>query len=83
MMVRKPSADELRHAVKTGESATTPEQARDALITIGDVLGGTDRKKCHHVAQTFEDARVMKICRETATSVEKKAGFANPWWKFW
>ena len=83
MMGRTPSKDALRYAIKAGTNATSPEQAREALVTIGDILGGTDKKKCRQISQRLEDDEVMKVCRNTAKALEKKAGLAKPWWKFW
>lgn len=82
-MMTKPSVDEIRYVVQLGKDACTPEKARDALRTVGTVLGGAEVEKCRQLSQTLGDKEVMKLCRDTVVSIEKKSGLAAPWWKFW
>ena len=82
-MPQTASIDELRHAVTIGNAATSPEQAREALAAIGDILGGTDNRKLRQAAQSLGDDGVMKVCKDTVKSLEKKAGLGKPWWKVW
>ena len=82
-MPQTASIDEFRYAVKIGRAATSPEQAREALATIGDILGGAEKRKLRQAAQSLGDHGVMKVCKDTVKLLEKKAGLGKPWWKFW
>lgn len=82
-MGKTASPNKLLYAIKLGKEAKTPEKAREALVMIGKVLGGAEKRKCFQVCQEFSDHEVEKFLKTTVKAIEKKAGVAAPWWKFW